>query len=169
MIWKSDRNSSRKASNSESERSISSISSTAPARRPHGPQQRPLEQEALVVEVADVAPLGLGHAHVQQLLGVVPLVQGLGGVEPLVALQADQLAPEHVGQHLGHLGLAHARLALERQRAAQHEREVDRREQPLVGEVALLGEAARRAPRRRGRASGRFTSGVDRRAAPAPA
>ena len=109
-------------------------------RVPDGPQQRPLHQEALVVELADVAPLRLGHAHVQQLLRVVPLVQRLRGVEPLVALQADQLAPEHVGERLRDLRLPHARLALERERAPQHERQVQRREEPLVGVVPALGQ-----------------------------
>ena len=69
MIWKSHRNSSRNASNSLSERSISSISSTAPSRGAHRAQQRALEQEALVVEVADLAALGLGDADGSSCLG----------------------------------------------------------------------------------------------------
>ena len=49
----------------------------------------------------------------EQLAGVVPLVQRLGGVDALVALQADQRGVEHERQCLGGLGLAGTRLALE--------------------------------------------------------
>jgi hypothetical protein len=49
----------------------------------------------------------------QQLAGVVPLVERLGGVDPVVALQADERGVEHGGERLGRLGLADARLALE--------------------------------------------------------
>src|SRR3712207_9084218 len=41
-----------------------------------------------------------------QLLAVVPLVEGLGLVLALVALQAQQPAPGGCGQRLGQLGLA---------------------------------------------------------------
>ena len=39
---------------------------------------------------------------------MVPLVEGLGGVDALVALEPEQLAAGPAGQHLGHLGLADA-------------------------------------------------------------
>ena len=89
-----------------------------------GPQQRPAHEEPLGVELvlqlvgAGAGRLagGLGGAQVEQLAGVVPLVDGLGDVDALVALQADQLAAGPAGQHLGHLGLADAGLALEQQR-----------------------------------------------------
>ena len=61
-------------------------------------QQRPREQELLAEDVvldglpAGVVGLGLDP---QQLLAVVPLVERLGLVEPLVALQAHELAAEH--------------------------------------------------------------------------
>ncbi len=42
----------------------------------------------------------------QQLLAVVPLVQRLGLVEPLVALQAHERPPQVAGERLGELGLA---------------------------------------------------------------
>jgi hypothetical protein len=49
----------------------------------------------------------------EQLTGVVPFVDGLGNVDALVALQADQLAAGPAAENLGDLGLSHARLALE--------------------------------------------------------
>ena len=76
----------------------------------------------------------------QQLAGVVPLVDGLAGVDALVALQPHELAARPAGQHLGHLGLADAGLALEQQRALQAQGEEDRGGQALVGEVVVLGE-----------------------------
>jgi hypothetical protein len=60
--------------------------------------------------------LGFGRVHGphgKQLTGVVPLVQGLGGVDPLVALESDQPAPQQLGEHLRHLGLADPGLALQ--------------------------------------------------------
>ena len=76
----------------------------------------------------------------EKLAGVVPLVDGLGDVDALVALQAQQLPAGPGRQHLGHLGLAHAGLALEQQRAVQGHGQEDRRRQPLVGQVAMGGE-----------------------------
>ena len=53
---------------------------------------------------------------VQELLRVVPLVQRLGGVETLVTLEPDQVGLQHLGHHLGDLGLAHARMPLDEER-----------------------------------------------------
>ncbi len=111
-------------------------------------QQRPLEQEALVVQLvlqrvgAHAGGLagGLGGAQVEQLAGVVPVVDGLAGVDALVALQADQLAAGPAGEHLGHLGLADPGLALQQQRSLQRDRQEDARRQPLVGQVAVGAE-----------------------------
>ena len=106
------------------------------------PQQRPLHEEPLGVELVldHLAATRLDRAEVQQLAGVVPLVDGLAGVDALVALQADQLAAGPAGQHLRHLGLAHARLALQQQRALEPDGEEDRGGQALVGQVVVLGE-----------------------------
>ena len=56
----------------------------------------------------DVADLVAQQLGVEQLLGVLPLVERLGLVEPLVALQANQLGAEAGRQRLGELGLADA-------------------------------------------------------------
>ena len=71
--------------------------------------QRTLEQELLAEDVlldrVPAGPIGLG-LDPQQLLAVVPLVQRLGLVETLVALQAHERPLEEPRQRLGELGLA---------------------------------------------------------------
>ena len=130
VTWKSASTSSRKASNGL----VGAVELVDQQHRRAGRiglerlQQRPLDQEALgehvVLEpLAVVRALGLGDADRDHLRGVVPLVDRGRDVEPLVALQADQPAPERRGQHLGDLGLADAGLAFEEQRPAHLERE----------------------------------------------
>ena len=80
----------------------------------------------------------------QQLAGVVPLVDGLGRVDALVALQPDQVAARPAGQDLRDLGLAHARLALEQQRLLQGDREMDGQGERPIGQVTLGGERGAR-------------------------
>jgi len=62
-------------------------------------------------------------------------------VEPFVALQADQLRAEEVGEHLGQFGLAHARVALDQQGTPEPEEQKDDGRQLLVGHVAFASEA----------------------------
>jgi hypothetical protein len=72
-----------------------------------------------------------------------------------VALQAYESRAGGGGEGLGHLGLAHARLALDQQRLAQLGGQEDRGGQCAVGEVALLGERlADRVRRCQGRVPG---------------
>ena len=75
----------------------------------------------------------LQRAHCEELAGVVPLVQGLARVDPLVALQPDQTAIEGSRQSLGYLRLAHPGLALEQQRLVQGEGQMDGHREPTVG------------------------------------
>ena len=86
--------SSRNASKSSSARSISSISSTAGPRAGmlERAQQRPADQIVGTEQLlfAERRAAGLGEPDAQQLARVVPLVERLGRVDPLVALQADQ-------------------------------------------------------------------------------
>ncbi len=85
--------------------------------RPQRPQQRSLHQEARVEDLLDSAVVSgrplRQRPQVQQLAGVVPLVEGLAGVDALVALEADELDAEGRRHRLGHLGLAHSGLTLE--------------------------------------------------------
>src|SRR3954469_9501086 len=84
--------------------------------------QRALEQELLaedvVLHLLPARALGLG-LDAQELLAVVPLVQRLGLVEPLVALQAREPAAEVRRQRAGELGLAHAGRTLDEDRLAE--------------------------------------------------
>src|SRR5207247_2920100 len=87
--------------------------------------------------------LALAHQpDVQQLARVVPLVDGVREVDPLVALEADEPRAQHLGHHLGRFGLAHARLALDEQRLLQLEGEKDRGRERAVADVAPLAQAA---------------------------
>src|SRR3954447_16567387 len=84
--------------------------------------QRPGEQELLAEDVVlHLAPAGVGRLGLdaQQLLAIVPLVQRLGLVEALVALQAHERAVEVSRERLGQLGLADARRALDQHGLAE--------------------------------------------------
>ena len=82
------------------------------------------------------AGFAFGGTQMQQLSGVVPLVQRLALLQAVVALQAQQLARQHLGQGLGQLGLADAGFALQQQRAAQAQGQKGRSSQAPIGEVA---------------------------------
>ena len=120
-IWKSERTSSSIASNSWSVLSISSISSTTGCSEAialiSGRASRNSSPK-MSSWTAPAGAVGLG-LDAQQLLAVVPLVQRLGLVEPLVALQAHELAAEIAGQRLGELGLADAGRPLDEHRLAE--------------------------------------------------
>jgi hypothetical protein len=140
-------------------------------RRRPGPgsdrhEERPADEEALGVElVFEGGPLGaalhLGRPEVEQLAGVVPLVDRLSDVDALVALQPEQPPARDGREGLRHLGLAHAGLALEEERPGEGDRQERGRGEALVGEVPggdeplgeLLRACGRPAPdRRRARA-----------------
>ena len=148
--------SNRNASNSSSARSTSSISSTA-GRGPgwsiaasSGRAQQVVGAEQVLV--AEHVAARLGQPDAEQLPRIVPLVERLGGGEPLVALQPDQRRVQHGGQRLGRLGLADPGLALQQDRLAHPHGQEQRRRSGSVGEVA--GRGQRRRERRR-RAAGR--------------
>ena len=84
-----------------------------------------------------VGPLGL---DAQELLLVVPLVERLGLVEALVALEADEAGAGHLGHRLGQLGLAGAGRTLDEDRLAEPIGQVDDAGDALVGQVVDLAE-----------------------------
>src|SRR4051795_12671730 len=107
-------------------------------------QQRPGEQELLAEDVVlDVLPARLAvlGLDAQQLLAVVPLVQRLGLVEALVALQPHERAAHVAGQRLGQLGLAHAGRPLDEHRLAQAGGEVGHQGRRFARQVADRAEA----------------------------
>src|SRR5262245_53632741 len=124
-----------------------------------GAQQWPRQQETLTEEDVVLAPdaldglaqgARLGHhladlllqdLRVEQLLGVLPLVEGLGLVQALVALQTQQRLPERAGQYLGELGLADAGGSFHQNRLPQMAGEVHDRRDRAAGDVSLRREA----------------------------
>ena len=155
MIWKSDSSSSSIASNSWSVLSISSISSTTGSSEAiaviSGRASRNSSPKMSSWTASQPVPSRLG-LDPQQLLAVVPLVQRLGLVEALVALQAHERAAQVAGERLGQLGLADAGRALDEHRLAEPGGEVGDQRGGLAGQVA--GRAGRRRRRRRMREDG---------------
>ena len=114
------------------------------ARLLDGAEQRPLDQERVREELALRRPRiqrvrTFEQSNLENLPRVVPLVDGVADVEALVALQANQLRAERGGEDLGHLGLADARLAFEKQRPLQAQREIGRHGEPSPGNVLPPG------------------------------
>ena len=96
----------------------------AARRRLQRLQQRAADQVAFSEDVtfersAVAIAGGLGEADRHHLRRIVPLVDRGCDVEALVALQADQLAPEALREHLGDLRLADAGLALQQDRPSE--------------------------------------------------
>jgi hypothetical protein len=88
----------------------------------------------------DLGVLGLHRPEVEELAGVVPLVDGLGGVDALVALEPEELAARPPGEDLGHLGLADPRFPFEEQRPAEAQGQEDGRGETLVRQILVAGE-----------------------------
>jgi hypothetical protein len=101
-------------------------------------QQRTLDQVLAAEQVGLVkgGPLGLCQADRQQLPRIVPLVQCLGGLDAVVALQPDQGRVQDLRQRLGCLRLSHPGLALEEDRLRQARSAEQRGGQALVRQVA---------------------------------
>ena len=111
--------------------------------RADGLEQRPGQQELLGEDVLlELLPrlAGVG-LDAQELLLVVPLVEGLGLVEALVALEADQPAAGEPGHRLGQLGLAGAGRPLHQHRLGQPVGQEHHPGDPVVGQVVHPGQA----------------------------
>jgi hypothetical protein len=102
-------------------------------------EERAAQQEA-TGEQLTLVDATLGRPQRQELARVVPVVQRVVEVDPLVTLQADEPRADRAGQRLGDLRLADARLPLDEQRLAELGGEEDRRGERPVGEIALAGE-----------------------------
>ncbi len=91
-------------------------------------QDRAFEEILLGVQVGLGGNLAarFGEPDREQLTLVVPVVEGLGDRQSLVALQPDQRATEDLREDLRCGGLADPGFALEQQWSAQRDREVDR-------------------------------------------
>ena len=84
---------------------------------------------------------GVEDAQFEELARVVPLVERMADVEPLIALEANQVGPERRGDGGGERGLADACLAFEEQRPLQSQRQEQRDREATVGDIVLVGEA----------------------------
>ena len=102
-------------------------------------EQRALEKERLgedfMLLLVERAIGCLAEFDVEELLLVVPLVQGHRRVQALVALEPDQIGSEHAGHDLGHLGLADARVPLDQERLPEGHRKVHSGRDGRVGDV----------------------------------
>src|ERR671921_73277 len=117
-------------------------------------QERTADQKLAVVEVALDAFLifateGLGGADVEELSGVVPLVDRLVDVYALVALETDERCLEDAGEDFGDLGLADPRLAFQEQRPSELEGEEDRGGEPFVRQVIVFAQPCPQLPEMR--------------------
>jgi hypothetical protein len=113
-----------------------------------GLQQRALVEEAFAEQlgaqrVARDAFL-FRQPDLHHLAAVVPFIGGAGQVQAFVALQPDQVTPQHRGQRARDLGLAGAGFAFQEQRALQLQRQVDHRGQLAVCHVVLGQQQGRR-------------------------
>ena len=88
-------------------------------------------------ELADLVAQDLG---VEQLLAVLPLVEGTRFVQPAVALEADQRPRQGTGRGLGQLGLADARRSLDQDRLLHPVREERDRRDVAVADIVVDGE-----------------------------
>ena len=139
LIWKSDSSSSRKASNSSSDLSISSISSTTLRGDGDRLEQRPFEQilarKDVLRELIPTQPLLLVGLQAQKLLLIIPFIKRARFIQTFVALQPNQFGREHFRQHLGDFGFARSRRSFDQERLFQHQGEIQRRLHPLVGDI----------------------------------
>ena len=79
--------------------------------------------------------LKLSRAHVQQLRGVIPFVQGFALLQAVVTLQAQHVTLQSQAQGFGQFGFADPGLALQQQRALQLERQKNRSSQAAIRKI----------------------------------
>ena len=107
-------------------------------------EQRPLQQEPIAEHVRltlfEARSLFLAQPRVEHLARIVPFVERRHRVQSFVALQADELGAEHLGQHLRAFGLADARRPLDEQWLLEREHNLERSSELLVDDEAALAE-----------------------------
>jgi hypothetical protein len=79
-------------------------------------------------------------AQLQQLPRVVPLVDRVADVEPLVALQANQVGAKRGGRRRRQRCLANASLALQEQRTSEPDGQEQRDGQTRIDHVAFVAK-----------------------------
>ena len=147
VTWKSASTSSRNASKASSVRSISSINRTGAARwiGLERLQQWPLDQKAFGKHVV------LDARHDRPRLRLLPAEWRSSGRRNSTrrprrkrpgprSTAAGSAGARASGEDLGDFGLADPRLALDKQRPAHLEREIEHRRQRAVGDVIGFGQ-----------------------------
>ena len=82
-------------------------------------------------------------ANREHLARELPFVKSRGRVNPLVALQPDQLPPEHGGERLRRFRLPHTWRAFEQERLAESKGKLGGGREPVVGDVLGVAHRAR--------------------------
>ena len=141
--WKSDRTSSSSASVSTSSRSTSSISSSTGSGARIAASSGRSSRKSSVKMFASVSSqeCPVVRLDAQQLLLVVPLIQRLGLVKALVALQPQQPGSGQRRRRLRQLGLADPGGAFDQQRLVQAVGEEQNVGDEVVGDVAGFAQA----------------------------
>src|SRR5690242_19456339 len=105
-------------------------------------KQRSLAQEFERIQLGQpVLAVGvslLNRPRVEELTCVVPLVERLIRIDPLVTLEADEFPAERPGDRHGKFGLPDPHLALEKKGSLHLDSEINGGCQPFVSEVTLL-------------------------------
>ena len=83
----------------------------------------------------------LHQPDLQQLFGVIPLVDSRVDVQPFITLQTDQRCVKPLGQHFGDLCFADPGFSFEKKRAFELEGQVDRGGQTAVADVVLFDQS----------------------------
>src|SRR5262245_28018242 len=89
----------------------------------------------------DFADFIFEDLRVEKLLGVLPLIERLGFIEPFIALEPNQLHSQGTRQHLTQLGFAYAGRPLDQNRLLQLASEIDHRSNILIANVTLVAQA----------------------------
>src|SRR5580692_10594944 len=104
-------------------------------------QQRTGEQKLLSEDVGlGLVPVIGAGLDTQNLLGVVPLVEGTGLVDTFVALQADQTRSSGLRDGAGQLGLTNTGRAFDQKRLAEPVGQENRGGGGGIGQVAGFGQ-----------------------------
>ena len=106
-----------------------------------GLHERALKQKLAAedrsIEFGTTCRVSLSEANMQDLTRVVPFIQRCARVQTLIALQADKGGVERAGQHLGDLGLADARFALQQDGLTEIKGQLGGQAQGAVGHVIV--------------------------------
>ena len=108
-------------------------------------KQRTLDQKRFAIELTScrfaIERVGrIENPQLEQLACVVPFVERMTDVEPLVTLQANQIGVERSGGGRSQRRFADASLAFEEERPLQPKRQKKRNGQPVVCDVVLFGQ-----------------------------